>query len=308
MSVDVVPGVPPDLGLPRSQCSSSVGLGVPPVPFLQKRIQGLDSSSDDSSRCPAPSGDELSVDVVPDGPPDLGLPRPQCSSSVGLGVIPVPFLQKRIQGLDSSSDDNPRCPAPGGDAAAGGDEMSLNGVLSKAVRCKQKSIPGFDSDSDGDVRRSAFRVDDTSDKKDNGLQRLLELWEGGHVVRPGRHSSDEDVIDGGCDGQGPTCGPRRSVRGQRKTQKDRYIDRVALSDAEKAAAAVQFQPLVVQEQNCQALLWNQGRGRVQCRLLPMPGTRLCRQHKNAPHGEVRGPIQSNKIRLVSHRSSEAGEG
>jgi hypothetical protein len=98
LSADVVPDVPPDLGLPRPQCSSSVGLGVTPVPFLQKRIQGLDSSSDDSSRCPAPSGDELSVDVVPDGPPDLGLPRPQCSSSVGLGVIPVPILTEAHSG------------------------------------------------------------------------------------------------------------------------------------------------------------------------------------------------------------------
>ena len=58
---------------------------------------------------------------------------------------------------------------------------------------------------------------------------------------------------------------------------------------------MQFQPLVVEEQKCQALMWNQGRGRQQCCLLPMPGSRYCKKHKNAPHGEVRGPIPANKL-------------
>ena len=66
---------------------------------------------------------------------------------------------------------------------------------------------------------------------------------------------------------------------------------------EETEAALQFQPLVIDEENCRALLWNRGRGRLQCCFWPMPGTRLCKKHQSAPHGEVRGPIPMKKLEL-----------
>ena len=82
---------------------------------------------------------------------------------------------------------------------------------------------------------------------------------------------------------------------KRKQRGSRQSDRIAKSTAEAAEAARQFQPSAVDPSTCQALLWNGGRGRLQCQLLPMTGTRLCKRHQKAPHGEVRGPIPAKKF-------------
>ena len=77
----------------------------------------------------------------------------------------------------------------------------------------------------------------------------------------------------------------------------KHSERLALRMKEETEAALQFQPLVVDEEKCRALQWNRGRGRLQCCRLPLPGTRLCKMHKTAAHGEVRGPIPMKKLQL-----------
>ena len=74
----------------------------------------------------------------------------------------------------------------------------------------------------------------------------------------------------------------------------KHSERLAMRLEEETEAARQFQPLVVDEEKCRALQWNRGRDHLQCCHLPVPGTRLCKMHKTATHGEVRGqfPRQS----------------
>ena len=133
-------------------------------------------------------------------------------------------------------------------------------------------IPGIDSSSDDDRRCSGLRRNDRF-----------------------RDSSDDDMQGGGRVVQDSKRAAGRIVRGQRNSHAARRSGRLALSHEKDVEAAKPFQRLVVQEQNCLALMWNQGRGRQQCCLLPMPGSRYCKKHKNAPHGEVRGPIPANKL-------------
>ena len=57
----------------------------------------------------------------------------------------------------------------------------------------------------------------------------------------------------------------------------------------------EFQPVEIDEQRCQALVWNHGLGKLQCSRRPLRGRDLCRNHENAPHGRVRGPMPEKKL-------------
>ena len=142
--------------------------------------------------------------------------------------------------------------------------------VSASVLCSGLSRPAA-----AHVRISGY--DTTSDEGPEGVGRPCDM----------RDSADDELVDAWFSGLN-SPGVVRSTR---------CSERFKLNKDDATAAAVQFQPLVVQEQNCQALMWNQGRGCMQCCLLPMPGSRLCKKHKNAPHGEVRGPIPAKKLEL-----------
>ena len=60
-----------------------------------------------------------------------------------------------------------------------------------------------------------------------------------------------------------------------------------MGDAEEARL---FQPEVVDETRCRALMWNRGFAKLQCCRKPLRGSDLCGTHVRAPHGKVRGPI------------------
>ena len=56
-----------------------------------------------------------------------------------------------------------------------------------------------------------------------------------------------------------------------------------------------FQPMVVNESCCQALVWNRGYGRLQCDGFPWGKLDVCKKHVNLPHGRVRGAIPVAKL-------------
>ena len=57
----------------------------------------------------------------------------------------------------------------------------------------------------------------------------------------------------------------------------------------------QFQPALVDEGRCKALMWNRGRGQLQCSRKPLRGTDLCKSHQRPAHGRVRGAIPAKKL-------------
>ena len=210
-----------------------------------------------------------------------------CSAKSGALTVPT-----RIAGIDSSSDDDALGLVRVSQVGMG---MQKKSDKSGAVTVPTR-IPGIDSSSDDDRRCSGLRRNDGfRDSSDDDMQGLISQWAGGHMRMPRREISDEDLSDGGHLVQNSKRGAGRIVRGQRTSHAARRSERVALSREEAIEAALQFQPLVVEEKDCQALMWNLGRGRMQCRRLPLPGTRLCKHHKTAAHGEVRGPIPANKL-------------
>ena len=78
---------------------------------------------------------------------------------------------------------------------------------------------------------------------------------------------------------------RRSMQGVGTSARARRLRELAL-------AARMYQPEEVRADRCQALLWNGGKGKRQCRFQLLAGGDLCGKHKkeNAVHGRVRGPI------------------
>ena len=71
--------------------------------------------------------------------------------------------------------------------------------------------------------------------------------------------------------------------------------------AEREALA--FQPVSVDESKCLALLYNHGRGRLQCDKVRTPGQKYCGMHcKGRAHGDVRGPIPAEKLQLFMDKA------
>jgi len=59
--------------------------------------------------------------------------------------------------------------------------------------------------------------------------------------------------------------------------------------------AKEYQPLVVDQKLCQALMWNRGYGKLQCVHKPFGSLDVCKMHVNTPHGRVRGAIPLKKL-------------
>ena len=69
-----------------------------------------------------------------------------------------------------------------------------------------------------------------------------------------------------------------------------------------AREAMAFQPATVDDTKCLALLYNSGRGRLQCGHARKPGQLYCGRHcARRPHGAVRGPIPAQKMQLFTDK-------
>ena len=77
-----------------------------------------------------------------------------------------------------------------------------------------------------------------------------------------------------------------------------------MADAEESKL---FQPEHIVPERCRALMWNRGRGKLQCARKHLLGRDLCRwcEASDAPYGRVRGPIPAKimeKFRKKALRS------
>ena len=89
------------------------------------------------------------------------------------------------------------------------------------------------------------------------------------------------------DSSSDDCSPRsRSARLQSKKAAEAALD---------VKEALLFQPADVDPGLRMALLWNCGRGQMQCLRKPLRGTNLCGQHVSPSHGLVRGALPAKKM-------------
>ena len=78
-----------------------------------------------------------------------------------------------------------------------------------------------------------------------------------------------------------------------------------MADADEARL---YQPGEVDEARCQALMWNHGRGKLQCSRAPLKGRELCRRCDSlqAKYGRVRGPIPAKILGRFRQKALKGG--
>ena len=178
-----------------------------------------------------------------------------CADARGDAGGPIGGLAARIPGLLNDSSSD-----------ESGRPENVSQTQPRAPSQKHVCIPGLfnDSSSDGKGGRS-------------------------EPARPGMRQRIPGLMsDSDCDLVVDEEGAPRRQRLRRKSA------RLTHAMCEPGEAFV-FQPEMVNNARCQALLWNRGYGKLQCDKKPAGESDVCARHANCPHGRVRGGIPRKKL-------------
>ena len=120
--------------------------------------------------------------------------------------------------------------------------------------------------------------------------------------RDREHSEDTSSDEGGPGGVQGSSSDDCGVGGRfRKGRRRRVAEEADVQEA------LMYQPDEVDAGRCRALMWNGGRGRLQCSRKPLRGRELCGrcEAESTPYGKVRGAIPERILKLFREKALNA---